>query len=173
MAKYALVASGTGLLNGGFIETTINNGNLPSNAVGPITETQWAAWVNSPMGYYWNGSVVMTYAASAQSPTGYSTMAAGCTVHSTGTPAINATYPCDRQTLNNLVNQLAYVTAKSQFPASLAALTIADITAAVHVFGSTTLFTNFVEALISFVTQCQQFDLGVAGVTLPGTLTIA
>jgi hypothetical protein len=173
--KYALINTGTGLLSGGFLDATVNNiVSPPTNAV-PITLAQWTAWVQSPTGYMWNGSTVVAVTPTPNPTTGASTQAAGCTVHSTGTSAMNGTYPCDWLTLGKLQGDLAYVVAKTAFPGGLSTLSLVQSNGTtIYAFASTTLFTNFVNALTTFAAQCAQYDLlaGV-GITLPGTQTIA
>ena len=173
MAKYALINIMTGVLTGGFIESSLI-GSLPANAVGPLTEAQWNQWVNNPAGYIWTADVFTAVAPSTPAATGYSTRAAGVTVHSTGTASINSTYPCDPLTVADLSAKFSYVVAETAFPGGLSSLIVADINGVNRSFATTVLFKNFVLAVLNFVTLCQQYDLGAAGVTtLPGLQTIS
>lgn len=171
--KYAVVNLGTGAINGGFLDASINTGALPGNAVA-ITYNQWLSWVQNPPGFKWNGTTVVSVTPPPAPVTGASTALAGCTVHSTSTAGMNGTYPCDPTTLAVLQGNAAYVTAKSAFPGSLSFLSLAQTNGTIYPFASTTLFLNFVNALVNFSAQCAQFDLlAGAGISLPGTQTIS
>lgn len=170
--QYAIVNPSTGVLTGGFTDTSVIP-VAPVNGV-PITTAQWTAWVQNPPGFKWNGSTVVVVTPPPNPVTGASTQAAGCTVHSTGTSAMNGTYPCDYRTLWRLQADAAYAVAKSALPGGLSTLSLAQSNGTIYAFPTTTLFINFVNALTTFVAQCAQYDLlaGV-GITLPGTQTIA
>jgi hypothetical protein len=172
--KYVLINLGTGLINGGFLDSDYNQIVAPpANAVA-ITDAQWQAWIMNPPGFQWNGAAVVAVVPAPATPTGASTQFGGCTVHSTATPAMNANYPCDYFTLQVLQGQAAYATAKAALPGGLATLSVAQIGGTVYAFATVTLFVNFVNALTNFVSQCAQYDLlaGV-GIALPGIQTIA
>lgn len=169
MTYWAIIDGGGAAL--GFVDDTLDT--PPSGAV-QLTNDQWTAWAANPPGFTWSGGTLQANSAGGGTPpaTGYSTLTNGITINSTGTPAINGTYPADPTTLAQLNLIWTYVNLASVFPGGASSLTLLTIGGTKKVFSSTTLFVNFMKALTDAATKCQQVDIGASGATLPGTATI-
>ncbi len=95
-------------------------------------------------------------------------LAAGFTIESLSTPALNGTYACNANAqlrLNNMAAQIARA-GGTAFPLGLEVLPWPDINGAVHEFPSVALWLDFEQALMNFVTAADIVVMTNAG-TLP------
>ncbi len=88
-------------------------------------------------------------------------ISAGCQIVSTGTPALNGTYPLDDSTLLKAVGEQSYIALKSTFTNGQMTRAWMDVSGAPHVFPSTAEFTAFGEAIAQYV-DALQTALGTA-----------
>lgn len=145
--------------------------NAPAGAVA-VTEAILAALPFPFTGWkYASGALV---APTTPSPTlaqqAAAMLATGIEIASTGTPALNATYPCDANTQNQDGNLLAAVNASLTFPGGV--VTRLDVTGAPHFF-TTTAFKNYCQAKLTFL-QTLETIIGSNSGTLPSLpVTIA
>jgi hypothetical protein len=104
-----------------------------------------------------------------------SLLAAGFTITSVGTPALNGTYACDagaQMIINNMASQISR-TGGSAFPLGLEVLPWPDITGEVHDFPSVALWLDFEQALMNFVTAANIAVMTNTGALPAASATIA
>lgn len=104
-----------------------------------------------------------------------SALAAGLTITSTSTPAINGTYAVD-QAAQSRINAIETAILKNgAFPGSNGSqMAYPDITGKLNVFPSTALFSEFATAVADYVADLDLYAAGATGATLPSaSVTIA
>jgi hypothetical protein len=139
-----------------------------------LTPAQWAArmtgqWAvsNGALVPYTPPAPVLTLAQQAAAA-----LYAGITITSTGTPALNGVYSCDKQAQSNIQAVQIYIQANGKFPGSSGTYPWLDKSGAPHVFPSVAEFTAFATAIADYVADCQMIVYTGAG-TLPApTATI-
>lgn len=100
-------------------------------------------------------------------------LGAGLTITSTGTPALNATYPVDAITQQQINAEITSILLNSAFTDGTTTLTTwLDVTGTAHSF-SITNYKNFATAFASFVTGCAKCINGQASSLPATTATIA
>jgi hypothetical protein len=80
-------------------------------------------------------------------------LAAGLIIGSTGTPAVDGTYPLDAGTLADITSVATAVAAGKGF-FGLASVTFAQVNGTPYTFTDPTLFTNWASAIGAYVAQC-------------------
>ena len=130
---------------------------------------QYLAWVAQ-------GNTATPYTAPAPTPAqqAAAAIAAGVTINSTGTPAINGLYACDPITISDISAEMLSVLANGVFTNGGASLTW-PLANGTHVtFPSVPVFKAWATAIGGYVSACKQFGIGVTGAVLPSsTITIA
>ena len=115
-----------------------------------VAYQKWLAVPNSP-----DPSATPTAAQIAQAKA-YSDLAAkiaaGLAITSTGTPALDATYPLDAATQSQIQGIQLYIAAHGRFPAGLSSLPVVDINGVAHTIPSVTEYTAWVTAIADNLT---------------------
>jgi len=93
-------------------------------------------------------------------------LAAGCRIVSTGSPALNGTYPCDDKAQNRLGLIQARINAGLGFPGGASTLGWLDVTGATHNFTAAQ-FTVFAAAISDYAYPLEMTALGIAGHATP------
>jgi hypothetical protein len=101
--------------------------------------------------------------------------AAGQTITSSSTPALNGTYPVDAATQNKIAQVEMFIQKNGVFPGSSGtSLAWYDIAGAAHIFPSVVLFSEFATAVANYVADLDLYGAGAPGATLPSSsVTIA
>lgn len=100
-------------------------------------------------------------------------VAGGLTITSTGTPALNGTYPVDVVSQAKMTSVAAYINANDKFPAGLSAMPIPLLSGGAVIATSTAAYVAVVSAIADFVTTADlALDTGsgrwpAASVTIP------
>jgi hypothetical protein len=93
-------------------------------------------------------------------------LAAGITITSTGTPALNGTYTCDATAQARITSVQAYIQANGKFPGSTSTMVWVLMNGSVVTFPTTAEFTAFATAVANYVWDLDEIILTNAG-TLP------
>jgi hypothetical protein len=151
---------------------------LPSSVdLLPLTPTQWADAQANPNGWavssgtlvaYTPPAPVLTLAQQAQVALG-----AGVAVTSTGTPALNGTYPIDPLTQGRIASVSTYILVNGKFPGSATTYAWVDVAGAAHVFPSTAAFQAFATAIADHVSILEQIVFTGTGTLPVATVAIA
>jgi hypothetical protein len=96
-------------------------------------------------------------------------LAAGLTIASTGTPALNGTYACDPATTQNIQAEIISIMLNSTFADGGATVAWPDVAGALHSFDIAA-FKSFAAAIAAFVAVLTRIALSNSG-TLPSTTT--
>jgi hypothetical protein len=75
----------------------------------------------------------------------------GVAITSTGTSALNGTYPCDKRTQQTIVSEQMYIASETTFTNGGTTLAWPDIAGTFHIFPSTAEFTAFAKAVGQYV----------------------
>jgi len=94
---------------------------------------------------------------------------AGVIIVSTGTPALNGTYPLDQTSIGRITSEQVYITTAGKFTNGQSTRNWLDITGTPHLFPSTTEFTAFAEAVALY----DDALLTALGVGLVGSAWVA
>lgn len=158
----------------GWFDTTANQypAMPPQNALVTITADQYAARVANPAGW-----VIIAGALSAAQPPlaqqALAMLAAGVTIVSTATPALNGTYAVGPNDRSNLTSMYSLIDrAGGSFPSGLTALPWPDASGAVHTFAKVADFLNFETAIGGWVLVLQLMITTGAGELPSATVTI-
>jgi hypothetical protein len=101
--------------------------------------------------------------------------AAGLTITSTSTPAVNGTYPLDALTQIALGQIEVFIEKNNAFPGSSGtSLVRYDAAGVGHIFPSVAVFSEFATAVANYVVDLDLYAAGAAGASLPASsVTIA
>jgi hypothetical protein len=113
--------------------------NVPTTLVPGLPPAPSAAQIAAQMGQIAYGAAI----------------AAGCQIVSTGTPALNGTYPIDDSTLIKAMGEQNYIALKGTFTNGQTTRAWLDVSGAPHVFPTTAEFTAFGEALAQYIDALQ------------------
>jgi len=80
-----------------------------------------------------------------------SLISAGAQVVSSGTPALNGTYPIDPATQQQVASVALYIAVNGRFPAGQTSFAWTDVSGGSHLFASTSEFQAFATALADYV----------------------
>ena len=145
-------------------EAWLSAGNLPTKIdtednLGGVFELQY------PAGWY---KKIPAMAAAAA-------IAAGLTITSTGTPAVNGTYACDATSVSNFNAVETYVLRNSTFPGPASQQAWVTQTGAVVVIPNTTVFNEIATAIANYVAlvQLYAYSGGQTGSLPASSVTIA
>jgi len=139
-----------------------------------VTAAQWAARTANPSGWAVSGGALVSYTPPVVAPTlaqqAAMALAAGLTITSTGTPALNGTYACDdaAQARINRVYALIQRGGGAVFPAGLTSLPWPDKSGALHTFTSVAEFLAFETAVGNYVLALDMIQAANSG-TLPSS----
>ncbi len=140
-----------------------------------LTAEQWAErmtgqWAvsNGALVAYTPPAPVLTLAQQAQAA-----LAAGLTVTSTGTPALDGLYSVDAAAQQNIQAVQIYIQANGKFPGSTGTYAWLDKSGAAHVFPSVTEFTAFATAVADYVADLQMIIYTGTGTLPAATKAIA
>ena len=112
---------------------------------------------NDPRFLAWQAARAATAAASTL-------LAGGLAVTSTGTPSLNATYPCDPVSQQLVTSDQVYIATTGKFTNGGTTRGWKDITGTLHTFASPADFTTFAEAVAQFVDAvAAALDIALAG----------
>ena len=167
MTQQILYSTATGEIIQWQDTAAFNYAPAPSGAsVMPVTPAQWAVQT----GVYVSGGEIVTGTPPIPAPTlaqqAAALIAAGLTVTSTGTPALNGVYACDATAQHNLQAVQTYILTNAKFPGSTGTYPWLDTSGAAHIFPSTTEFEAFASRVADFVADCTLIMLTNSG-TLP------
>ena len=99
-------------------------------------------------------------------------LAAGLTITSTGTPALNGVYATDAETQADIGWVQIYVQANGKFPGSSGTYVWLDIDRAPHIFPSVAEFTAFATVFADYVADLKMIATTNAGTLPAATATI-
>lgn len=102
-----------------------------------------------------------------------SALAAGITITSTSTPAVNGTYACDGSTTSDINAEITSILLNSTFADGSSTISWPDTSGALHVFPSTDVFKSFATALASYVSNVRKYAVGVNQSLPSNSITIA
>ncbi|MFL9907360.1 hypothetical protein [Paraburkholderia sp. RL17-337-BIB-A] len=147
-----------------------------------ITDAQWQTCIATSGYTVVNGALVAPtppapptaaqIAAQALIQSAQTAMAAGISIVSTGTPALNGTYACDQLSQMDIIAIETSLNAGKGFPGGATTFNYPDVTGVMHSFTEAD-FTNFAAAVRDFVYGCKSVIAG-ASTTLPSSaVTIA
>jgi hypothetical protein len=103
-----------------------------------------------------------------------SAFAAGLTVRSTATPAINGTYPLDEATQNKIMALVLFTQMNNDFPGGASVYPMPDISGAMHIFPSIAVFDVWSTAIANHVAAIDLYGASLPGAVLPApNITIA
>ena len=159
----------------------VQNGVVVNMAIAdaPIDATWILDTVGATMGWtYANGVFTAPVVPAPVPPTpaqqAASAIAAGVTINSTSTPAINGLYACDPTTISDISGELLSMLENSTFTNGATAIGWPLASGAIVTFPSLAVFKAWATAIAGYVSACKQFGAGVPGAALPvTTITIA
>lgn len=143
-----------------------------------ITYEQYRACISTP-GYTVQNSALVAptpptaaqvaaqQAAQAIAASVQSALAAGLTVTSTSTPAVNGTYPLDSNTQTEIGQVTLFTQVNGDFPGGASSYPWYDTSNVPHVFPSVHLHDEWATAIANYVAALKLYGAGVAGATLP------
>lgn len=99
-------------------------------------------------------------------------MAAGLTITSTATPALNGTYDVDDAAQSNIVSEMLCIQVSGKFADGGTTLAWPDKAGTIHTFPSTADFTAFALAAAAFVANCSKVASGASTLLPLNTATI-
>lgn len=110
-----------------------------------------------------------TVAAAMQRQAAYPVaVAAGLTVTSTGTPAVDGVYALDPNSISNISYEAQHISTFSAFTNGTTTGMVWPLANGTFVtFPNTTVFLNFAKAAAQFMSQLKQYTVGVSGVAAP------
>ena len=136
-----------------------------------LTYEQWLNRLGNPSGWaVSNGALVAhtpTVATATLAQQARAALAAGVTVTSVSTPALDGTYACDPSAQHKIAAVSLFITVNGRFPGGAATLAWPDATGTARVFPTTALFQAFATAVADHVAALDAVALGVTTV-LPG-----
>jgi hypothetical protein len=101
-------------------------------------------------------------------------MAAGLTIASTSTPAIDGTYPVDSDTTQEISQVMLFTQVNGDFPGTASSYPWFDTSNVPHVFPSVAVFKGWATAIANYVAALKLYGAGVQGAALPSSsVTIA
>jgi hypothetical protein len=178
LAQYDSTVSGEAPVLGWYDTDRYTYANLPPEQnLLTISDAQWAARTTGQWAVA--AGALMAYTPPAPPPPtlaqqAVAMIAAGLTITSTATPALNGTYGCDaaaQQNIGNMYN-LIQRAGGNAFPGGLTSLPWADKSGTPHIFESVSDFLAFETAIGDFVLQCQLVAVTNAGTLPAATATI-
>ena len=156
---------------------------VPSGVIAiEITDAQWQECLATPGYTVANGDLVAPAAPTAAelaaqqlAATVAAAFAAGLTITSTSTPAINGTYAVDQSAQTRISAIETAILKNGAFPGSNGTqMAYPDISGKLTVFPSTALFSEFATAVADYVADLDLYAAGATGATLPSaSVTIA
>jgi len=157
-----------------------NDSPVPSSAtVIEITDAEWQSCLSTSGYAVVDGALVaptpLTAAqieaqqtAQALAASVQSALAAGLTVTSTSTPAVNGAYPVDATAQTKITSIELFIVKNGTFPGmSGTSLAWHDVLGAPHIFPSIAIFSEFATAVANYVTDLDLYGAGASGATLP------
>lgn len=103
-----------------------------------------------------------------------SAIASGITITSTGTSALNGTYPLDPATQAKVNGVTTCILVNGTFPNNATTLNWYDISGVSHTFPNVTAFKNFANAFVNYITPIDEYanSGGASGSLPPNQITI-
>ena len=99
-------------------------------------------------------------------------IAAGCQIVSTGTPALNGTYALDAQSISDVMSEVQFIGAFSEF-SNMASTLVWPVVGGAVTFPSTAAAMSVFKSLAQYVTAWKQFSAGVTTTQPTQPVTIA
>jgi len=101
-------------------------------------------------------------------------LAAGLTITSTSTPAINGTYAVDSKTTDEITSVTTFILTNGAFPNGTSTFPWPDASNTPHIFPSVAVFKGWATAIANYVSALNLYGDGMPGATLPApSMTIA
>ncbi len=133
-----------------------------------LTYEQWLNRLGNPSGWaVSNGALVArtpVAATATLAQQAQAALAAGVTVTSASTPALDGTYACDSSAQHRIAAVSLFITVNNRFPGGGATLAWPDAAGAARVFPTTALFQAFATAVADHVAALDAVVLGTATV---------